>query len=664
MKRLFSFLAIWILLVSSVWGFDLERDRSWNFIDGNAVTRPGITSVLLPRMTTAERDAISPLTNSQMIYNTTTDRYNFYNGYNWVGFGESDIPSVPWRYGPIISTLNGTKVHWMEVWKGKLWIATGSGLNGTNKCVIYSYNIHTAAITSEYEVPAGYSGDPYWRILKVFKGNLYAGLGNNNNVAGTGDVWRYDGTTWSQVLNTTEYDIYSLEVYNDKLYAGGGSDTLGAGKLYVSSDGASWTLLKTFTADHVRSLKTWQGKLHIGLKINASLWSYDGSSFVDHGAPTEINNLKSLIPYRGKLYIGCVGPKVFSWDGSSFIQELDATGIDSEFYHGEVYAGCLWFPTNSATTGGRVWKYDGNAWTQDYVDANTTAQMQSLREYAGYLCVGGGKKTGYDLTLRCTKQTESGLGLQAINYLTNKIDSSGRINLKDIATDIENLTANPETTVDLKDDFIGGSLESGEIGELGWMSTAGTITNVGGDALTHPGTKNLDTSAVINTIIKLFIATAPSASQMSPEGNFDITFIIRPKTNTNQELRVGLSVDLGDAPPASGIYFLHDTNATSSETGGANPTTANWVCITRSGSISTLTNTGVACTADTWYKLRIRRISSSSIEFFINGVSVGIHSTNISNATMTTGINLENLEALSKTVDIDYFRLKIDGLSR
>jgi hypothetical protein len=39
---------------------------------------------LPPRMTTAERDAISNPANGSLIYNTTTNAYNFYNGSSWL----------------------------------------------------------------------------------------------------------------------------------------------------------------------------------------------------------------------------------------------------------------------------------------------------------------------------------------------------------------------------------------------------------------------------------------------------------------------------------------------------------------------------------------------------------------------------------------------------
>jgi hypothetical protein len=143
-----------------------------------------------------------------------------------------------WTPALTLATTGHPKVHDMLVWKKKLWIAQGSGVNGEGETLIRSYDIDTDMLTTEFEVPVDtYTGAPYWRVLKAFNGALYAGLGNNKNVPGTGDIYKFDGTSWRKVLDTDEYDVYSIEVYNGKIYAGAGSDALAAGKLYESSDG-------------------------------------------------------------------------------------------------------------------------------------------------------------------------------------------------------------------------------------------------------------------------------------------------------------------------------------------------------------------------------------------------------------------------------------------
>ena len=64
----------------------------------------------------------------------------------------------------------------------------------------------------------------------------------------------------------------------------------------------------------------------------------------------------------------------------------------------------------------------------------------------------------------------------------------------------------------------------------------------------------------------------------------------------------------------------------------------NWRLVTSSGGTATSTDSTVAAVAD-WIKLRIEiNADASSVEFFINGVSVGTNTTNI-NTTSTMGVN-------------------------
>jgi hypothetical protein len=313
--------------------------------------------------------------------------------------------SVVQPWAPVLTLPNADKVHDLLEWNGRLWIAEGSGLGGTGRAVISSYDIGTGVLKTEFEVPPGHTGQPYWRSLAVFNNVLYAGLGNNQQKAGTADIYRFDGTSWTLVLDTDDSDVYTLGVYNGSLYAGLGIENHKSGTLYVSSDGLSWTALQTFEADYVRSLQVWNGSLYIGLKNPARLWSYDGRMFTDHGAPPGVTaQVKSLVPYGSLLYLGTVGKaQVWSWNGTSFHLSLDASSTDEEIYKGAVYAGCLFFPTN-ARVGGRVWKFNGTTWTQDYVDTTTSTQFQVVAPYAGFLYLGGGKLKTAPLTLRRTLQ--------------------------------------------------------------------------------------------------------------------------------------------------------------------------------------------------------------------------------------------------------------------
>lgn len=64
--------------------------------DASSILEMRTTSkgVLIPRMTTTNRDAISSPATGLMLYNTSTDQYNFYNGSSWVVWGSTTYLSV------------------------------------------------------------------------------------------------------------------------------------------------------------------------------------------------------------------------------------------------------------------------------------------------------------------------------------------------------------------------------------------------------------------------------------------------------------------------------------------------------------------------------------------------------------------------------------------
>jgi len=225
---------------------------------------------------------------------------------------------------------------------------------------------------------------------------------------------------------------------------------------------------------------------------------------------------------------------------------------------------------------------------------------------------------------------------------------------------------NPYTTLDIIDEFMAGSTETGEIGDLGWSTgaTVGTITvsRVAAEA-NNPGMINVDVSATLNGIVSVNLGGG--SNNIDPDDSFDITFRVRPQDNTNQELRVGMQTGATSAPGAAGIYFIHDTNTpNSSETAAANPTLTEWACVTRASSVSTLTDANVTVTINTWYKMRITR-DASNVYFYIDNVLVCTHTTNIPSSVVNPMVIIENLEGVdTKNIDWDYFRLIDRNMSR
>lgn len=60
---------------------------------------------LLPRMTTTQRDAISSPATGLVLYNTSTNNFNYYNGSGWVNFGNG-------IYEPVITAPFTTNKYW------------------------------------------------------------------------------------------------------------------------------------------------------------------------------------------------------------------------------------------------------------------------------------------------------------------------------------------------------------------------------------------------------------------------------------------------------------------------------------------------------------------------------------------------------------------------
>lgn len=275
------------------------------------------------------------------------------------------------------------------IWNGKLWIFSGTGSTAAHVAVVLSYNLTTGVLTEEYNTAlVSANASLIWRTGVIFNNELYVGL-NGLTTVNEGSVWKYNSTgSMTKVLDTKNFNppaagvgqlgVLALCVHNNKIWAGAGNAGTGEATLYSSSDGTTWTLEHTFTGyDFIRGMASWNGKLWIGTRANASLWSYDGSAYtqISNWPAEAIYQAKELIPYNGKLYIGCVNTgtydaKVYSYDGSTFKTEINMPA-DHEIYHGEVVNGQLYFAVRTSdtnATGGAVICTDGTNWRTVFRD--------------------------------------------------------------------------------------------------------------------------------------------------------------------------------------------------------------------------------------------------------------------------------------------------------
>jgi hypothetical protein len=122
-------------------------------------------------------------------------------------------------------------------------------------------------------------------------------------------------------------------------------------------------------------------------------------------------------------------------------------------------------------------------------------------------------------------------------------------------------------------------------------------------------------------------------------------------------LRFGFGDSVSGAP-TDGAYFQY------TDVGGGTPT-PNWYKCTASNASITATDTTIAAVAGAWTRLKIVvNADGTSVEYFINGVSVGVVTTNIpTGAGRTTGGHISIIKSAgttSRAVDIDWVWLHID----
>src|SRR3990172_4277769 len=183
-----------------------------------------------------------------------------------------------------------------------------------------------------------------------------------------------------------------------------------------------------------------------------------------------------------------------------------------------------------------------------------------------------------------------------------------------------------EKTFRVYDEFLLGSLESGEFGALGWASViSGTGAVVTGEVAGSAGrlgilTLETGTTTTGRTAIEIgtpgFVTTA-----VLVEGGLVLETAVRINNLSDATDEYDLIFGLCDTFTANcvyGVYFQYDRN-----------TSTEWLRSTAENSVRTETATRITV-ATGWNRFRIVVNSgATSIEFFINGTSAGSNTANI-----------------------------------
>jgi hypothetical protein len=232
--------------------------------------------------------------------------------------------------------------------------------------------------------------------MTVMGTNLYVGLGNTANDA---QVWKWNGTTWTQVGGfgigapynafTTGYEgVYSLTNDGTNVYAGMGSSTgdadvwrlTGTTWTQIGGDGTGWVAA---TYETVISMRYFGSNLYAGLGSSTgdgSVWKYNGSTWTEIGgdgtgwAASTYEGVYSFTDDGTNLYAGLGSTagdnEIWKYNGTTWTQ-IGGDGLNSGFTNthtvvqsmtyggGKLYAGLQATAANAAE-----WSYDGTAWTK------------------------------------------------------------------------------------------------------------------------------------------------------------------------------------------------------------------------------------------------------------------------------------------------------------
>lgn len=195
------------------------------------------------------------------------------------------------------------------------------------------------------------------------------------------------------------------------------------------------------------------------------------------------------------------------------------------------------------------------------------------------------------------------------------------------------------------DDFMGGSVASGQLGKLGWQIFGPGSRPAA--VFDHPGQYRGSTAASPGATAGIFL---PEANDFLASRTFDMVFIARlVQSDANTEARIGASQG-ASMTPTEGVFFRKY---------GADTV---WKAVCVAGGAETITSTGVSTDANYHY-FRIRNVGGSMV-FNVDGSADITIATNIPTVAMIMIAMIATLTTAAKSLDIDYWSIQMTGLNR
>ena len=206
------------------------------------------------------------------------------------------------------------------------------------------------------------------------------------------------------------------------------------------------------------------------------------------------------------------------------------------------------------------------------------------------------------------------------------------------------------TSLLLQDDFLSGSAANTNIGHHGWSINGGTATAISSES-GRIGLIRRSTTAIINSVSAMYLGSG----SIIPNTSITIQrlFVARlNESDANTTVRVGAMDGIVQNPPTHGVYLEKLDGDT------------NWFCVTRIAGVQTRVDTSVAVTTASFTTFD-HTVNSAGVQFKLNGVAVcGVMTTNLPTALLDTSIQITTSAAAAKTIDIDYFEMRITGITR
>lgn len=260
---------------------------------------------------------------------------------------------------------------------------------------------------------------------------------------------------------------------------------------------------------------------------------------------------------------------------------------------------------------------------------------------------------GYEFPTDATAITKARLNL--LGNPTAQV-AAGAITARELSSSI--LPVDPSAQALIYDDFLINGGTSNIIGAYNWKTiasgTSAAVSATTGTA-THPGIITLTKGQTANGYS--FIRGASGAeSIIKGGGEVIVEWLVKTAdyigdASDNYILYAGLANGAANGnEPTSGVYFSYNYNVSSGV----------WVGKTALASAYTSVVSAVSAAVDSWYKLKaVINAAGTSVEFFINGTSIGTSSTNLPTAALTPicGINNTAATARSITYYADYVKV-------